>query len=80
MVLLERTMALIAEKGFAPVNCDVTIVAQRPKIGPFDRGHAGPCGASTALPLDCVNYQATTTERLGFGGIEPGASALKQFV
>src|SRR3954447_16213075 len=34
-VFLEKTVAMLAERNLAVVNCDVTIMAERPKLKPF---------------------------------------------
>ncbi len=74
-ILLERTTALLAEKGWRVGNVDATICAERPKLNP----HV-PAMKATLAPLmniseDDVSIKATTTERLGFTGREEGISA-----
>ncbi len=34
LILLERIMAVVRDRGFAPVNVDATIVAQAPRLAP----------------------------------------------
>ena len=67
---------LIAEQGYRLSNADVTIVCERPKIGP----HAGAMQAELARILattpDRISVKATTSERLGFTGREEGIAAL----
>ncbi len=74
-ILLERTTALLTEKGWRVGNVDATICAERPKLNP----HV-PAMKATLAPLmniseDDVSIKATTTERLGFTGREEGISA-----
>lgn len=73
--LLRVVMEGLREAGLRPVNADVTIVAQRPKLRPYiDEMRAALAGVME-LPLSCVSVKATTTERLGFEGEEKGISA-----
>lgn len=74
-VLLKKTNALIATKGYRLGNIDATICAERPKMNP----HIPDMQACIARILDTdpdnVSIKATTTEKLGFVGREEGISA-----
>ncbi len=74
-VLLRRTAALVKAAGYAIVNLDSTIVAQAPKMAPHIPAMVGNIAADLALPIDCVNVKAKTTERLGFTGRGEGIAA-----
>ncbi len=75
LLLLDRTMELLKEAGYAVVNVDATIVAQRPKLAPhipqMRENLARHMGVS---PLQ-VNVKATTEEKLGFTGDSSGMAA-----
>lgn len=75
MKLLEHVVALLKEHGAAVSNCDVTIVAQKPKLLPHIPRMRENVAQALGLPLDRVNVKATTTERLAFEGREEGISA-----
>ena len=75
MLLLDRVMALVREKGYAVENADVTIVAQRPKLAGHIPGMRSNIATALAVDEGRVNIKATTTERLGFEGQELGISA-----
>lgn len=70
--LLEHVVSLLAEKGLALGNADVTLIAQRPKIGPHMpqmlRNLAGVIGCEE----NRLNIKATTEEKLGFTGAGAG--------
>lgn len=74
-ILLRKTVALIAEKGYRVGNIDATVCAERPKLKahiPFmQETIAGVMG----VDVDDVSIKATTTEKLGFTGREEGISA-----
>ncbi len=75
MLLLERVMARVRERGFRVCNADVTIVAQRPKLAPYIDQMRKNIAAALGVETDCANVKATTTERMGFEGEEIGISA-----
>ena len=74
-VLLRAAVALLAEKGWRPVNVDATIIAQKPKLAP----HAAAMVANVAVDLgispDSVNIKGKTNERLGYLGREEAIEA-----
>ena len=75
MRLLDEVMRMLTESGFRPVNVDLTIVAQKPKLAPHLPQMRQNLAKALNLPLDQVNLKATTTERLGFEGRMEGISA-----
>ena len=75
MKLLEKVMAMIAEKGYRVGNADVTIVAQRPKLAGYMARMRARLAEGLDVDEDRVNVKATTTERMGFEGEELGISS-----
>ncbi|MGN1367486.1 MAG: 2-C-methyl-D-erythritol 4-phosphate cytidylyltransferase [Aristaeellaceae bacterium] len=75
MKLLAHVTALLATHHARVTNCDVTIVAQKPRLLPYIPLMRENVAAALQLPLDRVNVKATTTERLSFEGREEGISA-----
>ena len=73
--LLKTVMARLKEKGYAPVNADVTIVAQKPKLRPYIDQMRARLAQAMGLDTDLVNVKATTTEHMGFEGEGKGISA-----
>ena len=73
--LLKVVMGRLSEKGYAPVNVDVTIVAQKPKLRPYIDQMRQRLAEAMQLDVDLVNVKATTTEHMGFEGEERGMSA-----
>jgi 2-C-methyl-D-erythritol 4-phosphate cytidylyltransferase/2-C-methyl-D-erythritol 2,4-cyclodiphosphate synthase len=73
--LLAEVMRLITERGFAVVNADLTVVAERPKLGPYREKIIGSLAAALGLAENRVSVKATTTEGLGFCGREEGIGA-----
>ena len=75
MKLLEHVIALLESHHARVTNCDITIVAQKPKLLPFIPQMRENVAAALHLPIDRVNVKATTTERLAFEGREEGISS-----
>jgi 2-C-methyl-D-erythritol 2,4-cyclodiphosphate synthase len=75
-ILLRETLRIIREqRNLHPVNVDVTIIAQAPKLLPYIPQMIANVAADLNLPLDCVSVKATTTERLGYTGRGEGIAA-----
>ena len=75
LALLDRVVALLAEKGWRVGNVDATILAQKPKLAPYIPQMRDNLAARLGVPPDQVNVKATTEERLGFTGAEEGIAA-----
>jgi len=75
-ILVRDVSAKLAELGFAIVNVDLTIIAQAPKLAPHIPKMRENIAADLAVPVDCVNVKATTTEGMGFEGRGEGISAM----
>ena len=73
--LLDETLKKIYAAGFDPVNVDTTVIAEKPKLGPYKRQIADHLADRMRLPRDCVNIKATTNEKMGFLGREEGIVA-----
>ncbi|KAA5804789.1 bifunctional 2-C-methyl-D-erythritol 4-phosphate cytidylyltransferase/2-C-methyl-D-erythritol 2,4-cyclodiphosphate synthase [Alkalicaulis satelles] len=74
-MFLTHALELAAREGLAPVHCDVTLICERPKIGPHKAAMKARLAALTGLPENRVNVKATTTEKLGFTGRGEGLAA-----
>jgi 2-C-methyl-D-erythritol 2,4-cyclodiphosphate synthase len=74
-VILKKTIALIATKGYRLVNIDATICAERPKMNPHIPEMKECMAKVIGCDADDISIKATTTERLGFTGREEGISA-----
>ena len=74
-IILKKTIALIATKGYRLVNIDATICAERPKMNPHIPQMQQTLAAVIGTDPDNISIKATTTERLGFTGRQEGISA-----
>lgn len=74
-ILLRHVRHLVDEKGFAPVNVDVVVIAQAPKLAPHVEAMRRNIASDLWLDLDRVSVKATTTEGMGFEGRGEGIAA-----
>jgi len=65
----------IAARGGVLANADVTLICERPKIGPHAPAMRARLAGLLGVAEGCVSVKATTTERLGFTGREEGIAA-----
>ena len=75
MKLLKAVMADPRVSEWEIANLDLTIIAQKPKLLPFNLEMRANLARALNLPLDRVSVKATTTEKLGFEGREEGIAA-----
>nr|WP_294501743.1 2-C-methyl-D-erythritol 2,4-cyclodiphosphate synthase [uncultured Victivallis sp.] len=75
MELLKAVMADPRVSEWEIGNLDLTIIAQKPKLLPFNLEMRTNLARGLDLPLDRVSVKATTTEKLGFEGREEGIAA-----
>ena len=74
-VFLRRCATLIGERGWRVGNCDMTVVCERPKVGPHAAAMRANLAADLGIDLDAVSVKATTSEKLGFTGRGEGIAA-----
>ena len=67
--------ALIEERGGRVVNMDVTLICERPKVGPHREAMVKRIADIAGIPPGRVNVKATTTEEMGFTGRREGIAA-----
>ncbi|MFO7879009.1 MAG: 2-C-methyl-D-erythritol 2,4-cyclodiphosphate synthase [Bacteroidota bacterium] len=73
--LLNETVYLLENEGFALQNVDATIAMQQPKLQDFIPQMRKIIAEACHLSIGAVSVKATTTEKLGFVGEEKGAEA-----
>lgn len=73
--LLGEVGRLLKAQGFAVVNIDATLLAQRPKVAPYKAQMAENIAAVLGIDTEQVNVKATTEEGLGFTGDGSGMAA-----
>lgn len=73
--LLRQVLKKLHDQGWQVNNVDVTIIAQRPKLAPYEKDMAAILEQDLGIAPDAINVKATTTEHLGFTGRGEGIAA-----
>lgn len=72
---LRHAADLVAARGGVIAHTDVTLICERPKVGPHRAAMQARVAEILGIALDRVSIKATTTEKLGFTGREEGIAA-----
>lgn len=72
---LRHACDLVEARKGAIMNLDVTLICERPKIGPHRDAMREKIALITGLDLDRISVKGTTTEKLGFTGRDEGIAA-----
>jgi len=75
-VFVRHCNELLRERGWCVGNADVTVVCERPKIGPHAQAMREAIAVDLGIDIDAISVKATTSERLGFTGRGEGIAAL----
>jgi 2-C-methyl-D-erythritol 4-phosphate cytidylyltransferase / 2-C-methyl-D-erythritol 2,4-cyclodiphosphate synthase len=72
---LKYAVERVSARGGRIANLEVTLICERPKIGPLRDTMRARIAEITGLDISRVAVKATTSERLGFTGREEGIAA-----
>jgi 2-C-methyl-D-erythritol 4-phosphate cytidylyltransferase/2-C-methyl-D-erythritol 2,4-cyclodiphosphate synthase len=72
---LEHATGLVARRGGRIVHLDITLICERPKVGPHRDAMRRRIAGLLGLDAGRVSVKATTTEGLGFTGRREGIAA-----
>lgn len=75
LILLDRVMDMLSDRGFQVGNVDCTILAQAPKLAPYIPRMRENLSVRMGVKPEQVNVKATTEEGLGFTGMGEGMAA-----
>lgn len=75
-VLLGAVRRLVEGAGWRTVNCDLTVICERPRVMPHATAMRANIAADLGVAIDAVSVKATTAERMGFTGRGEGLAAL----
>ena len=72
---LAHAGGLVAARGGRIVHLDITLICERPKVGPHRAAMQARVAEILGIRQDRVSVKATTTEGLGFTGRREGIAA-----
>ena len=65
LLFLERTAAMLAERGLRVAWLDAVVIAERPKLGPHFPAMREALARALGISSERINLKAKTNERLG---------------
>jgi len=74
-IFLEKAMGILTDADAVLKNIDITIICERPKVGPHAAEMRTRIAGITNLDESRINVKATTSEKLGFTGRGEGIAA-----
>jgi 2-C-methyl-D-erythritol 4-phosphate cytidylyltransferase/2-C-methyl-D-erythritol 2,4-cyclodiphosphate synthase len=75
-IFVEEALRRVKARGGQVLNADITLLCERPKIGPYRDEMRGRLAALLGLDSDRIGLKATTHEGLGAIGREEGIAAM----
>ena len=75
LLLLSTVADLVRAGGWRISNVDATMLAQKPRLGPFVETMREQAGTALSVPPERIGIKATTTDYMGFVGREEGIAA-----
>ena len=75
-IFVAEALRLARIKGYAPANCDVTVIADSPKLQPHKPKMRQRIAELLGLAVDAVSVKAKTNEGMGFVGRGEGLAVM----
>lgn len=72
VLIMKHALEGAEKKGYVPVNCDITLIAEKPRISIYKPALKKSLASILGISEDAVGFKATTTEKMGFIGREEG--------
>jgi 2-C-methyl-D-erythritol 2,4-cyclodiphosphate synthase len=73
--LLKRVKGMVSKRGYAVVNVDISVIAEKPKLAPHAAQMKANLAAALGIETDRVSIKATTNENIGLVGRGEGIAA-----
>lgn len=70
--ILSRVVSMVQKKGYLLGNVDLTVIAQRPKLGTYLPAIRSNLSSILGIGEECIGLKATTHEEIGSLGREEG--------
>ena len=74
--MLESAVEVLRSRGFSVVNVDVTVICERPKIGPHREAIRAQIARSLGVSADAVSVKGKTNEGMGWIGRGEGLACI----
>lgn len=74
--MLRLALARVQKAGWTPTQCDITVIAETPKLGPHRAQIREKLGAALGIPAEDVMVKGKTNERMGWIGRGEGIACI----
>lgn len=74
--MLRAAVDRVRRRGWTVGNVDVTVIAERPRIGPYREAMRAALAAALGIDPDAVSVKGKTNEHMGFVGREEGLACI----
>jgi 2-C-methyl-D-erythritol 2,4-cyclodiphosphate synthase len=74
--MLQAAVAVVRDRGFAVTNVDATVIAERPRIGPYVPAMRQRLADALRVPVECVSIKGKTNEGMGWIGRSEGIACI----
>ena len=74
--MLRAAVDRVHRRGWSVGNVDVTVIAERPKIGPYRDAMRSALAAALGIDTAAVSVKGKTNEHMGFVGREEGLACI----
>ena len=74
--MLRAAVERVRRRGWVVGNVDVTVITERPKIGPYRGAMCAALAAALGIGADAVSVKGKTNEHMGFVGREEGLACI----
>jgi 2-C-methyl-D-erythritol 2,4-cyclodiphosphate synthase len=76
IALLRTACEMVRGRGFRPVQADVTVIAEQPKIGPHALAMIATLSAATGIAPSALSIKGKSNEGMGFIGRGEGVAVI----
>jgi 2-C-methyl-D-erythritol 2,4-cyclodiphosphate synthase len=76
LTLLTQAVELIRYRGFVPRQADITVIAERPKLGSYFAAMTEALSRASGIPAGSLGLKAKTNEGMGFVGRGEGIAVI----
>jgi 2-C-methyl-D-erythritol 2,4-cyclodiphosphate synthase len=66
----------VRSRGWSPVQADITVLAERPKLSPYLGAMAAALAEATGIPVTAMGLKAKSNEGMGFIGRGEGIAVI----
>lgn len=76
LALLRQACELVRYRGFTPLQADITVIAESPKLGSYFPAMAEALSRASGIPVARLGLKAKTNEGMGFIGRGEGVAVI----